>query len=82
MSDKKNLRKIGKIRKIFLKKIFRQNFFFFDFPKFFSVEIFHMMSRLRMQNFMTIGQGVSALRMVTDTRTNYFSNIDIMIVKR
>ena len=35
-----------------------------------------MMSRLRMQNFTTIGQGVSALRMVTDTRTNYFSNID------
>ena len=34
-----------------------------------------------MQNFMTIGQGVSALRMVTDTRTNYFSNIDLPIVE-
>ena len=60
------------------------NIFFdcFDFPKFFSVEIFHMMSRLRMQFFSIIGQEVPALHLVTDRHTNYFSNIDSKIYSR
>ena len=41
-----------------------------------SVEIFHMMSRLRMQNLAIIGQGVPELQGVTDRQRNYFSNID------
>ena len=47
--------------------------------KFFSVEIFHMMSRLRIQNFMIIGHGVPELRGGTNTHTNYFSNIDTFL---
>ena len=42
----------------------RQNFFF-DFPKFFSIEVVYMRSRLRMQNFMIIGQGVPEIQGVT-----------------
>ena len=60
-------KKIGKN----LKKKIRENFFeiiFFRFSNFFSVEIFHMMSTLRMQNFPIIGQGVSALQVRTDTQ--------------
>ena len=53
-----------KIVKIFLK------IFFFDFPKFFSVEIFHMMSRLRMQNNTVIGQGVPEISVRTDRHTD------------
>ena len=61
-------------RKIIGKKSWN---FFFDFPNFFSVEIFHMMSRLRMQNFPVIGQGVPEIFVRTsDRQTNYFSNID------
>ena len=37
-----------------------------------------MMSRLRTQNFTIIGQGVPEIQGVTDTRTNYFSNIDFV----
>ena len=71
-----------KFGKNFGKKKFEKNRenFFFDFPKFFSVEIFHMMnmmSRLRIQNFAIIGQGVPEISVRTDTRTNYFSNIDV-----
>ena len=36
--------------------------FFSDFPKKFSVEIFHMISILRMQFFAIIGQGVPEIR--------------------
>ena len=36
-----------------------------------------MISRLRMQNFTIIGQGVPEISVRTDTRTNYFSNIDV-----
>ena len=43
---------------------------FFDFAKFFSIEVVYMMSRLRMQNFMIIGQGVPAVEVVTDKQTN------------
>ena len=35
-----------------------------------------MMSRLRMQNFTIIRQGVPEIRGGTHTHTNYFSNID------
>ena len=62
-------------KKKILKKKNRQNFFF-DFPKFFSIEVVYMKSRLRMQNFMIIGQGVPEIQGVTHRRTNYFSNID------
>ena len=68
LQPKKNLKKIRKKieknskkkieKKKNLKKKNRENFFeffFFDFPKIFSVEIFHMMSTLRMQNFSIIG---------------------------
>ena len=61
-------------------KIIRENFFeifFFDFPNFFSVEIFHMMSTLRMQNYTIIGRGVPEIQGVTHTQRNYFSNIDL-----
>ena len=40
--------------------------FFSDFPKKFSVEIFHMMSRLRRQNYMIIGQGVPEISVRTN----------------
>ena len=43
----------------------REKNFFFDFPKFFSVEIFHMMSRLRMQSFNIIGQVVPEISVRT-----------------
>ena len=59
-SDIKNLtKKIGK-------KFKKQK----EIVKFFSVEIFHMMSRLRMQSFMIIGQGVPEKRGGTDTHTD------------
>ena len=54
------------------KKKIRENFFeilFFDFPKIFSVEIFHMMSTLCMQNYSIIGQGVPEIQGVTDRQT-------------
>ena len=35
------------------------------------------MSRLRIQNFMIIGQGVPEISVFTHTHTNYFSNIDM-----
>ena len=66
-----------KLKKFWKKKIVKS--FFFDFPKFFSVKIFHMMSRLRMQNLEIIGQGVPELQGVTDRQRNYFSNIDFAI---
>ena len=44
--------------------------FFSIFRNFFSVEIFHLMSRLRKQNFMIIGQGVPEISVRTDTHTN------------
>ena len=50
--------------------------FFSDFPKKFSVEIFHMMSRLRRQNYMIIGQGVPEISVRTNTHRSFFSNID------
>ena len=60
-------------KKIWIRKFFEhrnleknREIFFFDFPKFFSVEIFHMMSGLRMQNITIIGQGVPEIRGVTD----------------
>ena len=48
---------------------FFKMFFFFDFPRNFSVEIFYMISILRMQNNMIIGQGVPEIRGGTDTQT-------------
>ena len=60
-------------QKILKKKKIRENFFeiffFFDFPKFFSVEIFYLMSRLRMQNFSIISQGVPEIQDVTHRQT-------------
>ena len=56
--------------------------FFFDFLKFFSVEIFHMMSTLRMQNYPIIGEGVSALQVRTHRQTDlriYY--IDVLKLK-
>ena len=64
---KKNFKKI---RKNFEKKKKNRENFFFEFSKIFSVEIFHMMSRLRMQNFTIIGQGVPEIRGGTDKHTN------------
>ena len=67
---KKNLKpkifeekKIKKKKKKFV-KIFSK-IFFFDFSKFFSVEILHMMSTLRMQFFSIIGQRVPEIQGVT-----------------
>ena len=48
-------------KKKFEKKKNRQNFFF-DFPKFFSIEVVYMKSRLHTQNFTIIGQGVPEIR--------------------
>ena len=59
--EEKNLEKKSR-------KFFRN--FFFDFPKFFPVEIFHMMSRLRMQNNTIIGQGVPEIWGGTDRQTD------------
>ena len=61
---RKNREKIGK-----KKKKNRENFFF-EFSKIFSVEIFHMMSRLRVQNFTIIGQGVPEIRGGTHKHTH------------
>ena len=52
----------------FFKKNILSKIFFFEFPKFFSVEIFHMMSRLRMQSFMIIGGGVPEISVRTHTQ--------------
>ena len=51
-----------------LKKKNRENFFQ-NFIFRFSVEIFHVMSRLRMQNFLVIGQGFLALQVRTNGHT-------------
>ena len=69
------------MRKKFSKKI-RENFFFFDFFRifFFSVEIFHMMCRLCMQSFMTLGQTVPEIRGWTDTQTD--RQISLVILKK
>ena len=69
----KKSEKFQKIVKKFLK------FFFSIFPKFFSVEIFHMQCRLRIQNFMTLGQTVPEIQGVTDIRTNLISNKDLAV---
>ena len=61
-----------KIVKIFSKIVF------FDFPKFFSVEIFHMMSTLRMQNFSIIGQGVPEIQGVTHRLRMRIYYIDVI----
>ena len=68
---KKNLQPKKKSKKKSWK--FFRNFFFFDFPKFFSVEIFHMLSTLRMQNYTIIAQGVPEIQGVTDTHTDKLS---------
>ena len=52
-----------------MKKKKNREKFFFEFLKFFSVEIFHMMSILRIQNFTIIGQGVPEIRGGTDKQT-------------
>ena len=66
---KKNVKK--KLNsKIFWKKKNRENFFSFEFSKKISVEIFHLMSRLRIQNFTITGQGVPEIRGVTDGHTH------------
>ena len=70
---KKNLMKTKSEAEKFLKqkkekkfvKIFSKFFFFFDFPKKISVEIFYMMSTLRMQNYTIIGQGVPEISVRT-----------------
>ena len=53
---------------------------FFDVSEFFSVEIFHMVCRLRIWSFMILGQTVLEIsvrtHIQTDTRTNFVSNID------
>ena len=70
-------KKIGKKNLKISEKILEKKFekyreiFFFDFPKKISVEIFHMVSRLRMQSFMIISQGVPAVEVVTDKQTNF-----------
>ena len=57
------------------KKYFQKNsgkiskFFFSIFPKFFSIEIIPREHRLRTQNFMTVGQTVSAVDELTDRQT-------------
>ena len=57
------------------KKKFRKNsgkiskFFFSIFSKFFSIEIIPGERRLRTQNFMIVGQTVSAVGELTDRRT-------------
>ena len=68
-SDIKNLTK-KKIGKKFEKKFKKQK----EIVKFFSVEIFHMMSRLRMQNFTIIGQGVSEISVRTNNLGLLFYN--------
>ena len=63
------------------KKFFRKNpgkiskFFFSIFPKFFSIEIIPRERRLRTQNFMTVGQTVSAVGELTDRQTDRFANL-------
>ena len=71
----KNFKRRKNFEKIFEKK--NRQKFFFEFSIFFSVEIFHMMSTLRMQSFMIIGLGVPEIRGGTDRRTNYFRYIDV-----
>ena len=71
------------VEKIFEK--IRENFqnFFSIFSKFFSIEFIPRECRLRTQNFMTVGQTVSAVGELTDirtdTQTNFVSNIDVGI---
>ena len=43
--------------------------FLFRFHDFFSIEVVYMKSRLRMQSFMIIGQGVPKIQGVTDKQT-------------
>ena len=77
-ASKKNLENF-----FFLEKI-RENFrifFFSNFPKFFSVDFFHMMCRLRTQSFMTLGQTVRPVCVRTDRQTNLVSNIDLVFKK-
>ena len=58
--------------------------FFFRFREFFSIEVVYMKSRLRMQSFMIIGQGVPEIR-GGDTQTDlgiYYIDDNVFVLEQ